>query len=111
MYAKEVLGGGEVTDRPCDSTVVGTVQYRLLRGEMETYRFTTLTITTVHLPPLFLIPHNGIMCVIQSVVGIRIYLKRGVGCFGLGPRVGGQWMGNSYLWCSRTLLVYIALSL
>ena len=90
MYAKEVLGGGEVMDRPCDSTAVGTVQCGMWRREMETYLFTTLTITTVHLPPIFLIPHHSIICVIQSVVGIRIYLKRGVDCFRLGPKVKGQ---------------------
>ena len=78
---------------------------------METYLFTTLTITTVHLPPLVLIPHHGVICVIQSVVGVRIYLKRGVDCFRLGPRVKVQWMGNSCLRRSRTLLVYIALGL
>jgi len=111
VYAKEVHGGGEVTDRRCDSTAAGTVQCRLWRREMETYLFTTLTITTVHLPPLFLIPHHGVKCVIQSVVDIRIYLKRGVDCFRLGPRVKGQWMGDSCLRRSRTLLVYIALGL
>ena len=88
MYAKEVLGGGEVMDRPCDSTAVGTVQCGLWRRGMETYFFTTPIITTVYLPPVFLIPHHD-SCVIQSLVCIRIYLKRGVDYFRLGPRVKG----------------------
>jgi len=103
VYAKEVLGGGEVTDRRCDSTAVGTVQCGLWRTGMETYLFTTLAITTMHLPPLFLIPYHGVICVIQSAVGIRIYLKRRVDCFRLGPRVKGQRMDNLCLRRAHTL--------
>ena len=89
MYAKEVLGGGEVTDQRCDSTAVGIVQCKLWDRGMETYLFTTLAITTMHLAPLFLIPHHGIIRVIQSAICIRIYLKRSVYCFRLGPRMKG----------------------
>ena len=99
MYAKEVLGDGEVVDRWCDSTVVKGVQCRFWGRGMKTYLFTTLAITPMHLPPLFLVPYHGIICVIQSAVCIRIYLKHSVDCFRLGPRVKGQRVDSLYLRC------------
>ena len=89
-YAKEVLGDEQVTDQRCDSTAVATIQYRLWGGKMKTRLFTTLTIATMHLPSLLLVPHHGIVRVIQSAVFIRIDLKRSVDCFRLGPRNKGQ---------------------
>ena len=56
---------------------------------METYLFTALAIIAMHLPSLLLISHHGVICVIQSVICIRIDLKRRVDCFRSRPRVKG----------------------
>ena len=61
VYAKEVLGDGEVTDRRGDSTPVGTIQRRLWGGGMETYLFTTLAIINHHASsatPPYPAPHH-----------------------------------------------------
>ena len=70
--------------------MVRTSQRRSWGEKGGTHLFTALAITTMHFPPLLLIPHHGTVRIIQSAICIRINLERSIDCFGLGSRVNGQ---------------------
>ena len=90
MYAIAGHGDEEVTVRRCDSTGVRAIQCRSRDRKSRGYLFTTLAITAMHLPSLLLVPHNGIVRVIQSPICIRINLERSVDRFRLGSGVDDQ---------------------